>query len=215
MNKWNTIIFDMDGTLFDTERIAYESWIEYSKAYNIPVCDEFIHQLLGRTKQSAKPIFDKYMPEGWDVDECYRFRDQYKHDYKVKHGPLPKTDLRKLLSSIKEKGYRVAICSSSSEQVIQFNLSFDQLENEFDLIVNGSMVKNGKPAPDIYLHTAKLLGVEPNECLVIEDSKSGIQAAHSANMDVIMVIDRIQPDDELKEICINIFDHLDEILVVL
>ena len=92
------------------------------------------------------------------------------------------------------------------------NLNYVGIMEDFDVIVNGSMVSNGKPAPDIYLLTAEKLGVQPNECLVIEDSKNGIISGHEAGMDVIMVVDMIEPDDELRSICLNVYYELDDIL---
>lgn len=213
--KWDTVIFDMDGTLFDTEKIGYLSWKAYGEKYHYDVVDEMILQVFGRTKQSAMPIFRKYFPDDWDIDECYRFRDQFKHEYKEKYGPLPKTDLNRLLTTIKNMGYRLAICSSTRREIIDYNLAFDDLEHYFDVIVDGTMSKRGKPYPDIYRITANKLNVEPNKCLVIEDSKSGILAAHKAGMDVIMVVDKIQPDDELKQICMKIYYQLDDILEIL
>ena len=131
------------------------------------------------------------------------------------HGPLPKTNLKQLLSQLKDKGYRIALCSSSGTKSIEMNLNYVGIMEDFDVIVNGSMVSNGKPAPDIYLLTAEKLGVKPNECLVIEDSKNGIISGHKAGMDVIMVVDMIEPDDELRNICLEVFYQLDDILNIL
>lgn len=214
MKKWNTIIFDMDGTLFDTEQIAKLAWFEYGKQRNLPVTDEFYLSLIGRSRQSAQVMFDKYMPSHFDVDDAYNFTHQYMKEYKAKYGPKPKTDLKQLLTLLKNKGYKIALCSSSGEQTIEMNLNYVGIMNDFDVIVNGSMVSNGKPAPDIYLLTAQKLGVHPSDCLVIEDSKNGIISGYKAGMDVIMVVDMIEPDDELKRICLEIFYQLDDILKI-
>lgn len=212
MNKWNTIIFDMDGTLFDTEQIAKLAWFEYGKLKNLPVTDEFYLSLIGRSKQSAQVMFDKYMPSHFDVDDAYHYTHEFMKEYKEKYGPKPKTDLKRLLNLLKDKGYKIALCSSSGEVTIEMNLNYVGIKEYFDVIVNGSMVSNGKPAPDIYLLTAEKLGVKPNECLVIEDSKNGILSGHKAGMDVIMVVDMIEPDDELKSICLEVYNQLDDIL---
>lgn len=212
MKKWNTIIFDMDGTLFDTEQISRLAWLAYGKQYNMPVSEEFILSLIGRSRQSAKPIFDEFMPETFHEDEAYAFVHRHMQEYKRIHGPLPKTDLKQLFKVLKEKGYTLALCSSSSRQTIEMNLNYVGLLDAFEVIVDGSMPKYGKPAPDIYLLTAEKLHVDPKTCLVIEDSKNGILSAHHANMDVVMVVDMIQPDDELKKICLEIYNHLDDIL---
>ena len=81
----------------------------------------------------------------------------------------------------------------------------------FDVIVNGGMVGHGKPAPDIYLLTDSKLGVKPEECLVFEDSENGILSAHRAGMDVMMILDLIEPTDEMKNICLKVYEHLDDI----
>lgn len=212
MKKWNAIIFDMDGTLFDTEQISRIAWLEYGKLRNLPVTEEFILSLIGRSRQSAQVMFDHYMPDSFDVEDAYTFIHQHMREYKLKHGPLPKTNLKSLLAQLKDKGYKIALCSSSNEKTIDMNLNYVEILEDFDVIVNGSMVSNGKPAPDIYLLTAKKLGINPNECLVIEDSKNGIISGHEAGMDVIMVVDMIEPDDELRSICLQICNQLDEIL---
>ena len=212
MKKWNTIIFDMDGTLFDTEQISRLAWLEYGKVRDLPVTEEFILSLIGRSRQSAQIMFQKYMPSHFDDEDAYQFIHEYMREYKRIHGPLPKTNLKQLLIQLKEKGYKIALCSSSGIQSIEMNLNYVGIMEDFDVIVNGSMVSNGKPAPDIYLLTAEKLGVQPYECLVIEDSKNGIISGHEAGMDVIMVVDMIEPEDELRSICLEVFYQLDEIL---
>lgn len=215
MKKWNTIIFDMDGTLFDTEQISRLAWLEYGKQKDLPVTEEFILSLIGRSRQSAQVMIEKYMPSHFDEDDAFHFIHQYMREYKSIHGPLPKTDLKQLLTQLKSRGYKIALCSSSGIKPIEMNLNYVGIMEDFDVIVNGTMVSNGKPAPDIYLLTAEKLGVQPNECLVIEDSKNGIISGHEAGMDVIMVVDMIEPDDELRNICLEVFHQLDEILTLI
>lgn len=215
MKKWNTIIFDMDGTLFDTEQISRLAWLEYGKQKSLPVTEEFILSLIGRSRQSAQVMFDHYMPNHFDEDDAFKFIHEFMREYKMIHGPLPKTNLKQLLSQLKDKGYRIALCSSSGIKSIEMNLNYVGIMEDFDVIVNGSMVSNGKPAPDIYLLTAEKLGVKPNECIVIEDSKNGIISGHKAGMNVIMVVDMIEPDDELRNICLEVFYQLDDILNIL
>ncbi len=215
MKKWKAIIFDMDGTLFDTEQISKMAWYEIGKKFNYPVTDEFILSLIGKTRESAQPQYRQYMPENFDEDAAYAYRHEVMLKYKEEHGPLPKCDLKALFEAIKAKGYRIALCSGSSMKSIQYNLNYVDCIDYFEVICDVSMVKKGKPAPDVYLHTAKLLNLDPKDCLVIEDNKNGILSGYDANMDVIMVIDMLQPDEEDKAKTIHIFESLEQILEVL
>lgn len=213
--KYKAIIFDMDGTLFDTEKISMEAWFASAEKFNLPVTEEFCKQLIGRNRASAQVIFKKYMPEWFNEDEVYDYRKIVMDEYKQKHGPLPKGDLKKIFETVKAKGMRIALCSSSYQHSISLNLGMANVREYFDVIVDGSMVSNGKPAPDIYLLTAQKLGLKPSECLVIEDSENGILSAHRAGMDVIMSVDMIEPTEELKKICLKIYYHLDDILEII
>ena len=215
MKKYKAILFDMDGTLFNSEYIAKLAWMEYGRLNNLPITDEFYVTLIGRSRQSAQIMFDTYMPSHFNIDEAYAYAKEYITNYKNIHGPLPKTDLHRLFTTCKDKGYKLAIVSSSPQSAIDLNLSFENLSGYFDILVNGNMVNNGKPAPDIYLLAANELQVDPSECLVIEDSKNGILAAHAAGMDVVMVVDMVEPDEECEKLCLNIYDHLDKMLEII
>lgn len=210
--KWDAIIFDMDGTLFDTEMIAKKAWFAYGEAYNAPVSEAFVKALTGVNMNAVPAIWQKYMPAHLSQDEAFEFLHNYMREYKLAHGPLPKTDLPQLFSIIKEKGYRIALCTSSLEPVIKLNFSFVDIEGYFDVIVNGSMTQKGKPAPDIYLLTAQKLNLDPKRCLVVEDSRNGVLSGHNAGMDVVMAVDLQKPDDELKKITHAIIYKLDDLI---
>ena len=214
MKTWTAIIFDMDGTLFDTENLVNKAWYFIKDKYHLPINDEFISLLKGRTRADAQPIYDKYMPCSWDQKSVQQDIKNFMINHKLKYGPGPKADLIKLFEDLKGEGYRLALCSSSIRENIDFNLSFENLHEYFDVIVDGSMAEYGKPAPDIYLKTAQLLGLKSDECLVIEDSINGILSGYHAGMDVIMVVDTIQPTKEIKAITYRIFEVLDDIRTV-
>lgn len=212
MKKWEAIIFDMDGTLFDSERIARNAWFEYGKLYNAPVTDAFILELTGVNMNAVPAIWKKHMPERLSQDEGFECMRRIAKEYKMEHGPLPKADLVPLMDHLKEKGYKIALCTSSREEVIDLNFGFvEGLKERFDVLVNGTMTEKGKPAPDIYLLTASKLNIEPSKCLVIEDSKNGVFSAHNAGMDVIIAKDITEPTQEMKDIAYTMVDHLDEL----
>lgn len=215
MKKYKYIIFDMDGTLFDTENISLMAWMSVKDKFNYPVCREMCIQLIGRTKQSAQEVYDKYMPKDFDIDGVYKHHGEFMRNFKKEHGPLPKTDLTKLFTTLKEKGYKLALCTSSKREVIDMNLDYGNWKPYFEVLVDGTMTSKGKPNPDIYLKTAQLLEADVKDCLVIEDSHSGILAAHRAGMDVAMVIDLVEPNEEIEKICCKIYHKLDDILEIL
>lgn len=215
MSRYKAIIFDMDGTLFDTEKMANQAWYYIKDKYQLPVTDEFILSLKGRTRESAQPMYKKYMPADWNEELVYNDIRNYVKEYKLKHGPLPKADLKSLFSDLRKNHYKIALCSSSTRESIDFNLSFEKLHDYFNVIVDGKMTNKGKPAPDIYLKTAELLQLEPKDCLVVEDSPNGIYAGYNASMDVVMVVDTIQPTEDIIKIVNNVYDHLDDIRSIL
>ena len=119
-----------------------------------------------------------------------------------------KPGIRELLISLKEKGYQIAIASSTRTKLEEKQIEDAGLREYFDVIVGGDMVEKSKPEPDIFLKAAQLLDVQPEKVYVIEDSYNGIRAAFTGGMIPIMVPDMLEPDDEMREKAQYIFKDL-------
>lgn len=211
MKKWEAVIFDMDGTLFDTETITMKAWKRVGEKLHLPTSDTFILSLIGRTRKDQQIIFDTYMPKGWPQEEACRLHTLYKKEEKQQNGVPLMGDVKGLLEMVKNKGYRIAMATSASAEDVEFNLHHAGIAPYFEIIVNEEMISQGKPAPDVYLKTAEKLGVEPQNCLVVEDSLNGVRSAYLANTTVVMIPDKVQPTKEIEPMCDYILHSLDEL----
>lgn len=211
MKKWEAVIFDMDGTLFDTETISMKAWKRVGEKLHLPTSDTFILSLIGRTRKDQQVIFDTYMPKGWPQEEACRLHTLYKKEEKQQNGVPLMGDVKGLLEMVKNKGYRIAMATSASAEDVEFNLHHAGIAPYFEIIVNEEMISQGKPAPDVYLKTAEMLGVQPQKCLVVEDSLNGVRSAYRANTNVVMIPDKVSPTKEIETMCDYILHSLDEL----
>ena len=207
----NAVIFDMDGVIFDTERIWIECWAPVGQAHHIKDIEIVLRErCVGITAASMKAI----LLETYGADFPY---DQYVKEatavFKARYGVnLPmKPGVKELLSFLREAGAPVALASSTGTRIIREELTAAGLMDYFQVITGGEEVSRSKPAPDIFLLAARRLGVEPGRCFVIEDSYNGIRAAHEAGMRPIMVPDLLPPDDEMRATAEAILPSLAEV----
>lgn len=200
------IIFDMDGTMFDTESIYQKGWERMAHRYNQVYNPEFQIAACGTSGiKMIQTVYD-YYPEVDAERFIHDCNEWVEEQVKVE---LPeKPGLHEIINYAREKGWKMAVASSSKMDIIIHNLKKAGVYELFDAIASGQEVENGKPAPDVFLLAAERLGLEPAECYVVEDGANGVRAGVAAGCDTIMVPDLIQPDEELRKISIGIYDTL-------
>lgn len=211
----NSIIFDMDGVIFDSEKAVFGLWKELAEKYGFPDIDEVYKRTVGVNSDSTRKIFfDHYGPD-FPFDKYLREESQMYHS-RYDDGRLPlKPDIERVLEYIKNRGYKIAIASSTRAELVKRQIENAGLIEYFDVIVGGDMVTRSKPHPDIFLEAAERLGAIPEETYVIEDSFNGIRAAHAGGFIPVMVPDMLPPDDEMKTKASFIFDNLKEVESIL
>ena len=210
------VLFDIDGLMVDTESLATEAFIHSAKKQGYDMTKEETLMVLGFTTKSIYEFWENYFKNS-DVSGKQLVDDHYKYIENVLFttGPKKMPYIEELLKYLKENNYKVAVASSSNMNHIINNMEKTGLKKYIDGFASGAEVKNGKPAPDVFLLAAERLGVEPKKCLVLEDSKAGVIAGSSAGAKVIMVPDMFKPDDECKEKAYKIVNNLGEVINML
>ena len=210
------VLFDMDGLMVDTESLATEAFIHSAKKQGYDMTKEETLLVLGFTTKSIYDFWENYFKNS-DVSGKQLVDDHYKYIENILFttGPRKMPYIEELLKYLKESNYKVAVASSSNMDHIINNMEKTGLKKYIDEFASGAEVENGKPAPDVFLLAAERLGVKPENCLVLEDSKSGVIAGSSAGAKVIMVPDMFSPDEECKERTYRIVGNLGEVISVL
>ena len=208
--KYKAVIFDMDGVIFDSERLVLEGWLEIAAKYGIEGIEEVLPRCLGVNAQATREIFREYYGQDFPYDEYKKEASALFHS-RYGNGKLPlKPGVKELLSYLKENGYLVGLASSTRQAIVEQEIRDAGLMPYFDNLVCGDMLKRSKPEPDIYLKACENLDVEPRMAVAVEDSYNGIRSAKRAGMVPVMVPDMVQPDEEMRslahKICKDLFE---------
>ena len=207
-------IFDMDGVIFDSERLYIACSLEASAELGLPQQGvvELCYRCIGVTPEKTRQIMMETYHDPALVD-AFRGRTVELFLEKYNAGQLDmKPGAEELPAFLKEQGYPLAIASSTPTEIVRQELSAAGILKYFDRIVGGDQVSRSKPNPDIFLRAAELLKTDPARCIVIEDSFNGIRAAKAAGMTAIMVPDQLQPDEEMRELADEIEPSLLHVL---
>lgn len=209
--KYKAVIFDMDGVIFDSERLVFEEWLAIAEKYSLTGMEEVYRRCIGVNAVITKEIFLDYYGRDFPYDDYVKeLSDSYHRRYD--HGRLPmKPGVKELLSYLKEEGYLVGLASSTKKSTVEREITDAGLITYFDDLTCGDMLQKSKPEPDIFLMACSRLKVLPKEAVTIEDSYNGIRAAHRAGTVPIMVPDMVQPDDEMKQLAYIICKDLSEV----
>jgi len=183
------VIFDMDGLLVDTEPLHYEATNLVLKEYGKVLTPEVNQRFIGLGDETFWSAVKGDFGITDSVVELRRKRIGQMLRLIAAEPVVRMPGAGELVRSCRSRGYRVAVASSTPLEQVHAILESAGVRAEFEVIVSGEMeaVKEGKPAPDIFLHTASLLGIPPGRCLVFEDSSPGVIGASEAGMRAVAV----------------------------
>ena len=210
MKRAKAVIFDMDGLMLDTQRMATIAWKQAVSTFGFQLTDEIVLKLLGRNNVDANEIMRNEFGPEFPFEDCRKLaRETYSNDMTNTGIPV-KAGLLPLLDYLEKKSMRIAVATSTAREFTVQRLERTHLIGRFPVIVTGDEVTRGKPFPDIFLSASDLLKIPPKNCVVLEDSFSGIQAAFSARMIPIMVPDLFEPTDEIRSLAYAVVPSLHE-----
>ncbi|KAF6560090.1 HAD family phosphatase [Paenibacillus sp. EKM202P] len=177
------VIFDMDGVLVDSEPIYFEVERSSFAHFGAPMTEEEHHTYVGVTLESMwRQVLDRHQLTNTLEEALAYHRKNVMQTITAYEGLMAIDGLERWLDWLQEKGIPIAVASSSPRSLIDLIMEKTGLGRYFDIRITGEEVSQGKPAPDIFLYAAELLGIAPDHCIVIEDSRNGVHAAKSAGM---------------------------------
>lgn len=209
----NTVIFDLDGLLIDSEPVAFQLYCDLTAEYDRHISlEEYIHRYSGKTAvDNMRTLIDAYQLP-LTIEDGLAFEAVKEKEYIAKGIPL-KQGARELLSYLQDRNYKIILASSSTRERAMEILTQNQAENAFDQMVFGTEVKRGKPHPDIFIKACEYAKEPPENCLVLEDSEAGIQAASAAGIDVICIPDMKMPAETFRKMTAAELSSLKDVIV--
>ncbi len=200
MNTISAVVFDMDGVIFDSEKLVVECWVETADKYGIIGVEEACKECFGLNRLASKEKFLERYGQDFPYDIYKQEMSDLFHK-RAREGALQmKPGVVELLQYLKQCNIKIALASSTREAVVKWELTDAGIIDYFDVIVCGDMVSRSKPDPEIFLKACELLQVKPEMAFAIEDSYNGIRAAHAGGLRAIMVPDLAEPTAEMEEL---------------
>lgn len=210
------VLFDMDGTILDTERIHKVCWEQAMADMGISYAPTTFYDLIGLNDPSTRDYFRKNY--GFS-DERYEkmSKSAYTHsrEYTVQNGIPVKAGFFELADFLVKNGIKTAVVTSSVCSEAAHNFQRANITVPFDVIIGGDSVTNGKPDPEPYAKAALELELPAEECLAVEDSSNGIRSASAAGIRCVYIKDIVDVPQEVKTLAAYQADSLDEIIDII
>ena len=205
-----SVIFDMDGTLLDTQRICIPAWEYAGLLQGYKGVGDHIVNVCGMNKNGSNAYLKQNFPD-MDIEKFRTAERQYIDENMI---VTFKKGAEKLISFLKQNNVKIGLASGTSRPSVMHHLNEVDAVDYFDAIVCGTEVENGKPAPDVFLKTAELMGVKPENCFVFEDSANGIRAGAKAGMKCIGIADIVPFSEDIKALMFKELLSLDEAIEI-
>lgn len=186
-------LFDMDGIMFDTERLNDRIFWIQAEQTGLPVTEQLLKSMKGRNRTDCTRLMEEAFGPSWPVEEVRKEHYRLRDESLKKEGVPVKPGLFELLNHLKKEGIAIGLATSTAQSQAESMLKETGVFDYLDQVVYGNQVKQGKPAPDIYLHCASLLHLDPADCIVLEDAPNGVEAGSRAGCQVLMIPDTIEP----------------------
>lgn len=209
------VIFDKDGTLHDTEKVYHRAWHGAAAQLGVPNIAEFVALCTGTNFIRTEELWQEVYGDAFEFRSFWDLRNVLYDDMIAKEGLPIKPGAYELLDYLKENGYKIGLATSTNAPRVERHLVQSDMKKYFDTVVTGDTVSQGKPAPDIFLIAAQRLGVDPAECMGVEDSFNGVRAVKAAGMYTVMVPDMIAPTREILDMADACTDELGQIISIL
>jgi len=205
------ILFDLDGVILDSEKEYRRFWLQAAEELGRPLKEDVVLQLRSCDSSIARKIVDEAAGERGAYDRIRARRKILMKEFLSEHTYELKPGVRAFLEKCRDFPVRKVIVTSSTPEEKMPELERLGIGQYFDGFVSVKEVKRGKPFPDVYLFACRKLGLEPGECLAIEDSPNGVRSAYDAGVKVVMVPDLTGPTDELRRMC-RVADRIEEVM---
>ena len=216
MKNIEAVVFDMDGLMFDTERLWLDAVKKTNEVYGYNVPLELIIECMGKRKDLIYLKLKEELGENFDTDKFLKLNRKFMDEDVALNGLKIKRGLKELIAFLKSKNIKIAVASSSKFEKIQTRFKEANIDiNDFDYIIGGDMVTSPKPDPQIYLKSCEVLNVNPKNAIALEDSDSGIRSAASAGMKAILIPDIKKPSEEILKLAYKKLDNLLEVIELL
>lgn len=209
------ILFDMDGLVLDTETLYCRFWAEAANALGYPMTRDQALGMRALNSVFGQRQLESYFGPGISYQEVRKVRIQKMDAYIAEHGVEPKEGARELLQYLRDKKIPAALATSSPMERVRAYMEPHGLLPYFQALCSGYDVPHGKPDPDIFLYAADRLGLKSENCMVLEDSPAGIQAASRANCFPVIVPDQDQPSAETEALLSARADSLLDVIDLL
>ena len=205
---FDTVFFDMDGTLIDTEKYYNPCWVAALQEFGYEMTREEALVLRSFGRPHVLEFFAARFGADFPYAAVRNRRKELMEEMIRTQGIQVRPGAQDLLRFLKEEGVRCMIATATDMERTQRYLEMVGLAEYFEQIISAVMVKQGKPSPDIYLYACAKAGRKPQECYAVEDAPNGVRSAAAAGVPVLMVPDLSQPDEELRALCTGVFDSL-------